>query len=267
MAELRRVAGPSSPLGGRDGRLIAIVVGAIVLAIVKPWAATSGPAVSPRPSATPSATPALIASAPTVSREPFDFGVFEGFEPPPAWEIWPAGREFSLGFAMRINADDQGPSTPAAGASGSPAGGSATPRRSPTVTAPVDAGPPSWSGRVAIAAGSRLTVVAINMPLGYAIPRARLVRIEPGRGRIEIPLIRLPSPWPDHFIVLGLNDGGGRARPDWPPGEYALDLTIAPGDWSRTIRIDVAAPPPVPASSTEAASPAEAVSPSPAIAH
>lgn len=237
MAELRRVAGPSSPLGGRDGRLLAIVVGAIVLAILKPWASSSGPVPSPTP--TESARPSPTTQPSAAEHVPFDFGVFEGFEPPPAWEIWPAGREFSLGFAMRVNADEGGGGAP------SPA-----PSPSPVASGPVDLAPPTWSGRVAITAGSRLTVVAINMPLGYAIPKAHLQRVDAEGGRVDVPLIRLHSPWPDHFVVLGVNDGRGDALAAWPAGDYVLDLQIAPGGWTRSIRIEVAGTPPAASPST-----------------
>ena len=253
MAELRRVAGPSSPLGGRDGRLLAIVVAAIVLAILKPWASSSGPVPSPTPPA--SARPSPTAQPSAAERVPFDFGVFEGFEPPPAWEIWPAGREFSLGFAMRVNADEgRGTaSSPAPTASRRP-GASPTarpsPSPSPVASGPVDLAPPTWSGRVAITAGSKLTVVAINMPLGYAIPKAHLQRIDAEGGRVDVPLIRLHSPWPDHFVVLGVNDGRGDALAAWPAGDYVLDLQIAPGGWTRSIRIEVAGTPPASSPST-----------------
>jgi hypothetical protein len=86
--------------------------------------------------------------------------------------------------------------------------------------------------------------VAINMPLGYSIPDVRLTRLEPGRGRVEVAIIRLPSPWPDHFLVIGLDDGtGDNARESWPPGDYSLDLGIQPGGWRRSIGVEVAARP------------------------
>jgi hypothetical protein len=236
MAETRRVAGPSSPLGGRDGRAIALLGVAVLIAIVKPWGSTTdGPARTPVPAPSPSA----VSSPSPRPDDPFDFGVFEGFEPPPAWEIWPAGREISFGFAMRVDPDlgfDDAPAPPSPGASpGSAASASAT--ASPRG---IDPRPPTWSDTIAISPASTLTVVAINTPLEYTIPGVRLTRLGPGGGRVEVPIARVRSPWPDHFLIVGIDDGSGVAsRTGWPPGSYELELTIEPGTWTRTIRIDV----------------------------
>ena len=86
----------------------------------------------------------------------------------------------------------------------------------------------------------------------------------PGAGRVEVPVVRLPSPWPDHFLVLGIDDGSGtEGLPAWPAGRYALDLDIEPGGYTRTIGIIVGEPVvPVPTPTT-LPSPAASTEPSP----
>lgn len=240
MAEVRRVTGPGTPLGGRDGRILGVVVVGILVAIIKPWG--GGPSAAPlaTPIVLPSASVAASPSASAAPDDPFDFGVFEGFEPNPAWEVWPAGREISFGFAMRINAD---------GSQRSPAPGS-----SAAPDDPLDPGPPpEWSQAIAISPASTLTVVAINLPLAYRIPTMHLFRTDGGEAPVEVPIVMVPSPWPDHFLVVGMAGDDGRAREAWPAGEYELRLDIEPGDYTRTITIDVAAMPtatPTPTGST-----------------
>src|SRR6185436_16070940 len=98
MSDLTTVPGPSSPLRGSSGKVVAVVVIGVLLAVIKPWGSES---VAQAPPASVSASPAGSAGpSVTPTHNAFDFGVFEGFEPQPAWEIWPAGREISFGFAM-----------------------------------------------------------------------------------------------------------------------------------------------------------------------
>ena len=268
MSDLTTVPGPSSPLRGSSGKVVAVVVIGVLLAVIKPWGSES----------VAQAPPPAVSSAPSGSSEPstapthnaFDFGVFEGFEPQPAWEIWPAGREISFGFAMRIDPDPDASTraTPVPLGSGPPPGSagpaaSATPARSPSVPAdPAD--PPTWSDSISISPVSTLTVIAINMPRGVTIPTTRLSRLVPGADRVEVPMVRLPSPWPDHFLVLGIDDGSGsEGLPAWPTGRYALDLDIEPGGYTRTIGIIVGEPVvPVPTPTT-LPSPAASTEPSP----
>jgi len=246
MSDLTSVPGPSNPLRGTSGKLVAVVVVGIVVAVIKPWGsssiATAPPATLPPPSAT-----AAPSSEPTHGA--FDFGVFEGFEPQPAWEIWPAGREISFGFAMRIDPDPDGSASATAVPLGSgPPPASASP--GPSVTASGGRGdPPVWTDSISISPASTLTVIAINRPRGVTIPAARLSQVVAGQGRVDIPTVQLPSPWPDHFLVLGIDDGSGTgALAAWPPGRYALSLDIEPGGYTRTIGIIVGAPEPVPPS-------------------
>jgi hypothetical protein len=272
MSDLSRVPGPSSPFKGSSAKLLTVVLVGILVAILKPWGGAAAPSAigaSARPSAPAGATP--VATPSPALRDAFDFGIFEGFEPQPAWEIWPAGREFSLGFAMKVTADaeDRPPGAPAA--SGAPPSGaptSAPPASVPPVaertatpapTRPSE--PPTWSHTITISPASTLTVVAINMPLDFRVPGIRLWHTDPRGGREETPIVRVPSPWPDHFLVIGIDDGTGRdVLRAWPPGQYELVLQIEPGDHVRTIVIDVEGRPatsPTPAASD---APAPAVS-------
>lgn len=255
MAEVRRVTGPGTPLGGRDGRLLGIVVVAILVAIIKPW---GGEPSAANPLATPivlpSASLAVASATPSAAATSmFDFGVFAGFEPPPAWEVWPAGREISFGFAMRIDGD---------GARRSP-----TPGASMPVDDAFDPGPPpEWTQAITISPASILTVVAINLPLAYRIPSMHLLRTDGGEAPVDVPIVMVPSPWPDHFLVVGMAGPDGQAREAWPAGTYALQLDIEPGGFTRTIKIDVT-PMPEPTSTPEpreSMEPTESVDASPA---
>lgn len=99
-------------------------------------------------------------------------------------------------------------------------------------------------------------MVAINTPLGYRIPTATLSRLGSDGDRLAVPIVRLPSPWPDHFLVIGIDDGRGGALTVWPAGTYALTLDIEPGGWQRSILIDIRSMPPGPGPSpTSSAAP------------
>ena len=263
MSDLSRVPGPASPFKGSSAKLLTVVLIGILVAILKPWGGDApGKAVgaSTRPSSVVSVEP--VATPSPALRDAFDFGVFEGFEPKPAWEIWPAGREFSLGFAMKVTADAEpgpsatpvpsatlvptatpGPTAPVA-ASGAPATREPMPERTATPAPTGVSEPPTWSHAITISPASTLTVVAINLPLEFRIPGVRLWRTDPVGQREEIPVVRVPSPWPNHFLVVGIDDGTGRdVLRAWPPGQYELILQIEPGDHVRTIAIDVEARP------------------------
>ena len=76
-------------------------------------------------------------------------------------------------------------------------------------------------------------------------PDASRPDARPGRARFRWSC--LPSPWPAHFMVVGIDDGSGTDGPAaWPAGRYALDLDIEPGGYTRTIGIVVDPAPPTP---------------------
>jgi hypothetical protein len=250
MNDLTKVTGPSSPLEGTSAKVIAVVLVAILVAILKPWAGPTPPAATvasapPRPPTQPSA--AVIAH--------YDPGVFGAYEPAPDWELWPAGHLVSFGFAMRVNG---GPRTPPV-AAGSPVPGTSetprvTARPTPTRAVPDE---PAWPSEITITASSHLALVGINTPLGYRV-NATLVRYEPDGTTTSYRVIKLPSPWPTHFTVIAMDDGSGRApRESWPTGRYRLHLRFDPGPIVRDIEIvidDREAPPTV--GSSAPASPA-----------
>jgi hypothetical protein len=242
MTETRRVPGPSSPLSGNEGRLIAVIVVAVLVAIVKPWDVATAPAAqASRPTSTISVT-----AAPTPTEEPvaFDFRSFQGFEPPPAWELWPAGNLVSSGFAMRIDTEpaEPGPSghpaaSPSPGAPGSPPPGSSPAPPTPRIA------PSSWPQRMVITSGSRLYLLGLNRPLETTVRIVDLVRYGDDGSTTPMSVVLLPSPWPDHFTILAMGSGDGTDRQiAWPPGRYRLDTVIDPGGIERSIEILIDAP-------------------------
>ena len=72
-----------------------------LIAIVKPWGSPAAPAAVVPPPPPPTASPT---ARPSSGPDVFDFLTFGTNEPPPGWEIWPAGNLSSFHFAMRIDA-------------------------------------------------------------------------------------------------------------------------------------------------------------------
>ena len=236
MSDLARVPGPTSPLQGASAKLIVLVVVGVLVAIVKPWAG-SGIDLAARPTATnPSASIAARASIPAIVN--YNPDVFGLYEPGPAWELWPAGLLVSFGFAMRIDGEAAQPLDPSGARSMRP---SAQPSGSPSVLPDTDgaAARPAWPSVVSITPSSHLTVIGINMPLGFDVD-ATLWRFGPDGSTARRAIIELPSPWPTHFTVIGMDDGTGLTPRDrWPPGRYRLDLHFEPGDISREVVIAI----------------------------
>jgi hypothetical protein len=227
VSELRKVSGPPSRIDRNLGRILVIVLAAVLVALVKPWGAArlgSQAIVAPSPS------PTLTAS-PTTQPGPHRYDIVEfGIrEPPPTWEIWFAGNLASFQFAMR--ADLSAPVVPAA----SPVASSAV--------APVASGsaiPVDWP-IVEIPPGSQLDLIAVNRPLGYTIEVVSLTRDnDSGAGATAVHPILGVSPWPTHFTTIGLGDGSDTAEMQpWPTGTYHLDLLIGPAGTTRSLEIRV----------------------------
>src|SRR6476469_3171827 len=110
MSDLRRVTLPSRT-DRHVGRLILLVTVAILIAIAKPWGTDAPP--PPRVAAVPvaTATPSPIPSSTALPRT-YDFLAWGTNEPPPGWELWPAGRLSSFSFAMRIDVAPQADASP-----------------------------------------------------------------------------------------------------------------------------------------------------------
>ena len=248
MTELRKVTGPSSPFGRHVGRLIAVVVIAVMVAIVKPWGAAVRPDPAPVPVAAASSSSSPIAT-PLASVRPrlYDFLSFGTNQPPPGWEMWPAGNLASFSFAMRIDLQPAVSASPAAsdGASANP-----TPATTPIpvgssgVGSPRGTVPDAWP-TIRIPVGSKLDLIGINTPLGYVVQVVSLRRTGEDGSVTPVHAILGTSPWPDHFTIIGY---GAEDEPDamqpWPAGTYRLELSIDPGGVARTVEIVIDGPAP-----------------------
>jgi hypothetical protein len=240
VAELRQVSGPPSRTERNVWKFVALVLAAILLAVLKPWGSGSQPAsIGAAATSVASATPGEPSAA--IRRSSLsDFLTFGTNEPPPGWELWPAGNLASFYFAMRI---DMAP-IPAAVPSGSP---SAT-RPSPSVL-PTDAAtsiPVAWP-TIRIPAGSTLDLVGINHPIGEEVVLSGLERIDGISGQ-PVHAVLAISPWPDHFTIIAVATDAADTLGPWPPGHYRLDLRIGPAGLARSVEI-IVEPPPGPSAS------------------
>lgn len=265
MAELQRVGGPPSRFDRNLGRILAVAVVAVLIAIAKPWGgvgeqmaiATLEPAPSPSP--TPSAS-----SAPRT----YDLADYGILEPPPIWEVWSAGTLASYSFALRIDLAPATPgapngsaapaasgASPASDASSAVGGGSVQPSPGEGGDQPI---PTVWPV-VRIPPGSHLELIAINRPLGRSVDVTRLVRVADDGSETDVEAAPTGSPWPSHVTVVGLaaGDGSGQMRP-WPAGRYRMELRIGPEGVMRTLEIVVDT---LPAEATPSATPAAPASP------
>jgi hypothetical protein len=237
MTEVRKVTGPTSRFDRNASPIVALVVAAILLAILKPWGTGDGPTAIATPGTRPTGSGS---SPPEVGTRLYDFLTFGTNEPPPSWELWPAGNLASFYFAMRIDLTARPPEDPSAIPSGSPAA-SATPIPigSPIEDPEPGAVPSSWP-TIRISAGSHLDLLGLNRPLGYGIGSITLVRLNDDGTEERVHAIIGTSPWPDHFTIVGYAAAGAADRTSmepWPPGTYRLDAVIEPGHLSRTVDI------------------------------
>jgi hypothetical protein len=233
MSDMIRVPGPSSPLEGRSAKIIAVIVIGVLVAIIKPWG-TSAPDSAARPSPvlpSPSRTPAP--SFPAVAN--YDPEVFGIYEPEARWELWPAGYLVSFGYAIRIDSVTTGTSA-GIGPSLAPPSASVPPP-TPVPSKPPDGGP-IWPSIITVSSGSHITLLAVNTPRSYSIESIRVARIDAAAHQSEVAIVRPPSPWPDHFTIIGIDQGNGRdARADWPPGHYRVEMRFSPGPIERSVDI------------------------------
>jgi hypothetical protein len=259
MSDLRPVTVSSSRTDRYVGRLIVVVVVAIVIAVAKPWGSDAPPPrVAAVPVATPTPTPSLT-PAPSHAPRAYDFLAWGTNEPPPGWELWPAGTLSSFSFAMRIDVGPH-PVIPADGSgvaigvpSPGPSAGSSARVQAPAI-------PGTWP-KVDIPAGSSLELVGVNHPIEYRVAIAGLFSLDADGGESALHAIAAPSPWPGHFMIVGLgsNDGSAGMEP-WPTGRYRLDIVISPGEVERSIEI-VVEPRPVRAGASGAPSDAPSAAP------
>jgi hypothetical protein len=240
MTELRKVSGPGSGFDRHVGRIVAVVVTAIVIAIVKPWGGPAAPAAVVPPPPPPTASPTAV---PSERPDVFDFLTFGTNEPPPAWEIWPAGNLASFHFAMRIDLSATGA-----------ASATAVPIETPAGSPALGQVPSSWP-TIRIPVGSFLDLVGLNSPIGYTVPSATLSRLDVGTP-VPTRAVIGRSPWPDHFTIIGFAaTGGGASMQAWPAGHYRLDVAIEPGHLTRTVDVVIEGATPSPSPSTSSAAP------------
>jgi hypothetical protein len=225
MAELSRVPAPRSPFEGRSGKLVALVLAGIALAIAKPW--------NPPPSATPvpraSVVPVAVApSVPPSAAHPYDPAIF-GEEPPePAWEVWPAS----------ASADGPTPFAP-------PPGSVAPPAPGRTGSSGAQEGTPRIGGPVIeLGSSDDLTAIGINHPADVDLVAVRLWRFRDGGEPERVQLTEQPAPWRRGemrvFVVRDARLPRGQVL-RWRPGLYRLDLLVDPADRIRSLVLNVRA--------------------------
>jgi hypothetical protein len=243
VTELRKVTGPPSRTDRNIWRLVAIVLVGIGIAVIKPWG-NGGPSASTAGLAEPTPAPAASASgsAIAVRDELSDFLTFGTREPPPGWELWPAGNLASFYFAMRIDIAPKPAAEPSGtGASPSPSQARPSGSRSPI---PVD-----WP-TIRIPAGSTLDLVGVNHPVGYTVVLVSFVAVD-ADPRQPIHAVQATSPWPEHFTIFGIANGATDALGPWPTGHYRLTVRVDPDNATRVLEIVVepsARPSPSPSS-------------------
>ena len=251
MDDLTRVTGPSSPLEGRSAKVIAVVVIAILIAMIKPWNDSSTPAVARATPGVPTPMQTLASPTPFDPLANYDHELFGIYEPAARWELWPAGYLVSFGFAMRIDSGDVGDP------GGSPVPGVSSP---PPGSEGPGTGQPIWPATIHLIAGG-LQLVGINTPPGFTVARVAVTRLDQGGAQISLPVVNAPSRWPDHFTVIGIDDGTQQPLESWPRGRYRLDLQFEPGTIVRSIELDVGEVVAGPAGSSDPAESSTAPSP------
>jgi len=227
---------PKSPTDGHLGTIGLLVGLGIVVAILKPWGSQPGATLLPPPP-TPTPSPA-ITPGPTpdigFGGRVYDRSIFGEHEPEAVWGIWPAGFLTTFGFVIQV------PATPAAvsGPSLEP-----TPAVPPTPPPGGDDLGPSWPALLDMPDGDHLLLIGIDMPVGKSLALFELDHSLPDGSSGPVSVIRLASPWPSHFAVLGIaTPSDADLLQVWPAGTYELKLAFEPDDINRTIEIRIAGP-------------------------
>jgi hypothetical protein len=228
---------PKSPADGHLTAIGLLVTLGIVVAIIKPWGGSPGAVVVPPP-ATPDPSPTADAHpSPDLGfgGRDYDPSIFGEHEPEAVWGFWPAGFLTTFGFVIQVPATPEPSLGPSPRATSSPIVEASAPASSENLG-------PTWPARLEVPDGDHLLLIGVNMPRGYSMSLARLNRETDGNPA-DMDLVRLKSPWPSHFAVIGLATPAGDGRLDvWPPGTYQLSLSFEPGDIERTIEIQIGGP-------------------------
>jgi hypothetical protein len=225
--DLQRVRARPGIVERHIGSVAAVILVALAAAIVKPWGTGAGPrlALAPSPTAPATAGPSRALSHAAdrgFSDLVYDPAIFGSREPPPTWDLRPAALLVTFGFVFDVTETHQASPTPTESVTPNPDGG------------------PSWPARVEVPRGYHVFLFGIDMPRGYRLQTATLVRLwlSGPEGPRFVTTRRLASPWPDHFAVLGMPSTVDPGRlVVWPDGEYRLDLAFEPGGIERSLEI------------------------------
>lgn len=223
MAELSRVPAPRSPFEGRSGKVVAIVVAAVALAIAKPWNPPSSTLTLPGPSIVPRVAAPSVPPSVSLRYEP---AVFGSRPPEPAWEIWPG------------SATAAGPSRFAP-----PPGSIAPPDPNASGSSGAQEGTPRIGGPVIdLGSSDDLTAIGINHPDDVDLVAVRLWRFRDGQEPERIQLAEQVTPWRGGsmrvFVVRDARQPRGQVL-RWRPGLYRLDLLVDPADRIRSLVLNV----------------------------
>jgi hypothetical protein len=229
VAELRKVASPTSRAQRNVWRLVALVLAAILVAVLKPWGDGSPAPIGGVASAAPSATASPDSVAVRNGRVA-DFLTFGTNEPPPGWELWPAGNLASFYFAMRIDMAPRATPGPSGSLAPAPTSTAAGVDQPATV-------PDQWP-TIDIPAGSTLDLLGINHPVEYRITMVAFEQLDAIPGH-PVRGVLATSPWPTHFTIIGVSTDASDTIRAWPVGRYRLEVRIDPGGVRRSVEIVV----------------------------
>ena len=239
MDDLTPVKGPPTPFEGRSAKVLALVVIALLVALIKPWGSGSGRRPAPGGREPRRATPVARAgesdahstrSRTTTTRSSGSTSRSRaGSCGRPAISCRSATRSGSR--ARRRRRPPRHPA-PSPGASASAirarrprssvvgAGRRPAPSRDagPMPTgAPAD-GEPIWPATIRITDGNHLGLIGVNMPLGYRVTGIGVFRTTDGADE-PLDVITPASDWPSHFTIIALADESrSEAIERWPPG-------------------------------------------------
>ena len=211
MDDLTPVKGPPTPFEGRSAKVLAVVLVALLVAIIKPWGDGSA-----------TVAPPVVGSASASANDGPGRGGGESDPLRPVGELRSrdlrdlrtraslgtlAGRLSRL-VRLRLPHREHGcrdpepgrPAAPPPGASGAPPQPSPTrvpPAPSGTAGAPTDGGP-VWPATIRITDGNHLSLVGVNTPLGYRVTGIGIFRTTDGADE-ALDVITPASDWPSHF--------------------------------------------------------------------
>ena len=234
-----RVPGPSSPLEGRSAKVIAVIVIGVLVAIIKPWGTISpGPASRPSSSAPESVEYRPQPSLPTVA-ELRPGGLRDRTSPTPAGSSGRPATSSRSGSRSRIDTARPPDAVRRIGrrrrhrAAGSAAAHADPLEARPTAGRPSGRPPSLLVGQPPVAAGDQHAARLLGRR------RSPVLRLDPETASRKSPIVRPPSPWPDHFTIVGVDQGerAGCASRAGRPASYRLVMRFSPGPIDRSVDI------------------------------